>query len=281
MSVRTFCAVILGSIILCGVAVLLFGAWQSPERILMRIKSGPQKEVAQIWKELGIDSDLELTNSDITVRAEMIPTWRIPGRQCMAVLCLSDSHLWNWQYLLFTRRWGHWRFVGNIDLAYQKYELPSARFATISPTEICMVIRELSCSGTGCLLYEDVWYGWADGCVKELLRYPVEGYVVGWGLPFERKFTTTLNYEGFDSDGLFTVAITVREEFYPKGHFEEGPCAFSDHRRVVYDWQAVQHRFCLNERESEMTAVQLQGIWDDGAKELLTRYARKKQELHQ
>lgn len=233
-----------------------------PDRLLQRVMLGGPVAVARFWADHGIESELSLTNADEQIGVEVVSGAGMAGQDPVVILRLHDSHDWDWQYLVFTRRIGGWCFAGHIDLPGQKYEPPSSRFVEVAPGQRCLVIHQLSCSGTGCLLYEDVWHSLAPGRVVEVLRYPVEGHVVGWGLPWDRIFSVKVTDGAHDVSGNLRLRLAARADFYPPGSDLEPPSHHSKTGNLVLEWSREQGRFDLDRRHSDMTLEQLRDVWD-------------------
>lgn len=233
-----------------------------PDRLLQRVMLGGPVEVARFWADHGIESQLSLTNADEQIGAEVVSGVGTAGQEPVVILRLHDSHDWDWQYLVFTWRMGIWRFAGHLDFPDQKYEPPSSRYVEVAPGQRCLAIRQLSCSGTGCLLYEDVWHRLERGRVVEVLRYPVDGHVVGWGLPWDRIFAVTATYGTHEVSGSFRLRLAVREDFYPPDSDLEPPSHHSKAGSLILDWNREQGRFELDSRHSDMTWEQLRDVWE-------------------
>jgi hypothetical protein len=157
----------------------------------------------------------------------------------------------------------------------QKYEEPVHGFVEVAPGVMCLTLRELSCSGTGCLLYEDVWYEWNEGCVREVLRYPVEGHVIGWGMPFGRTFEAKVVRErGRRKDGL-SVAVTMRVEYSREREDDESVPMFGKAGVAVFAWDPVGRLFRPDVGRSGIGTNELYGVWNDGTAQFALRHLER------
>lgn len=258
----------LGSIVVwCGWVI----DQRNPSHFVDLIRNEGAGGLATIWTALEIPSDLELTNTDRRLDVKIIPVPTGLGAPACEIVMVTDNFRLDWQGLVFVRDWGVWRYIGNVDLPCQKYEEPTLRFVVVAPGQYCMAIRSLSASGTGLLNYEEVWLEWADGRIREVLRIPVAGHVVGWGLPFDRVFSA----QGVDergSNGVFSVLVDIHEAFFQPDHVDDLASGFSEEHKIAFEWNSTARSFRINTGRSDMTLPELRGVWEDGAAEFAARH---------
>lgn len=125
-------------------------------------------------------------------------------------------------------------------------------------------------SGTGTLEIDQVWYSLGDNKEKnkEVLRYPKEGHVVGWGMAFDREFSSS-----YRKESISPLSIEVRfNAIYTNSNILEMGVPnsnelnelFSINKRVVYVWDSENNIFNLDLLQSEMTTEQIEGLYNDG-----------------
>jgi hypothetical protein len=157
----------------------------------------------------------------------------------------------------------------------QKYKEPVHRFVAVAPDVLCITLRELSCSGTGCLLYEEAWYEWAEGHVRKVLRYPIEGHVFGWGMSYGRTFVAKVDRDRDCAGRALSLTVTMMEEFFREQGNEEPVPLFNESRSIVFVWDASRRAFRPDVRWSVMTTNELDGVWNDGSVEFVDRHLER------
>lgn len=134
-----------------------------------------------------------------------------------------------------------WFIVGHVPVLTRGAETLSAQFIP-GIGGVAFVVRAPASWGTGTALEMARWY-WVEDEIIEVLRYPTSGYVVGWGLAFDRF----MNSQEDDlpqrlADGSFVhVAFTIR--YTPPGADPDGPEAIELHRTLSVVWQASRRMF--------------------------------------
>ncbi|MFQ5899276.1 MAG: hypothetical protein ACE5JN_13680, partial [Candidatus Methylomirabilia bacterium] len=102
---------------------------------------------------------------------------------------------------------------------------------------------------------------------KEILRYPVRGHVIGWGLAFDRKFAAkVLNQK--EVNGISTVEVQLSASYY-NALFKEmrvrslEHLLFSTKRTARFVWNPLERRFVLDDSGSELSREHIDGLFND------------------
>jgi len=150
------------------------------------------------------------------------------------------------------------------------------RFETINNIDgRFLVLEEKMGSGTGALLIDEVWYfiGINGEKIKEVLRYPKEGYVSGWGMTFDRKFSSSYAKE----ENVNPAVIVKFNASYTNSNIielgvpdsDELSELFSISRQAIYIWDHENSIFNLDSGRSQISIEQIDGLYNDGNDEFL------------
>src|SRR5262249_55785437 len=102
--------------------------------------------------------------------------------------------------------------------------------------------------GTGTLLEEERWYLLSKE-LRLILKFPLRGYVVGWGLLFDRHIdgVCTKVPSQLRSGSRIEVAITVRYSPSSDNPKYRGFRGFNVASTIRLDWQQAKESFALLE----------------------------------
>lgn len=108
--------------------------------------------------------------------------------------------------------------------------------------------------------------------LKEVLVYPVEGHVIGWGMTFDRYYGSQIL--GFDKHPIdkFRVYAAFWAIYYvgaehSKGYLDE--VLFTTAKKVTYIWDNARRRFVVDPQTSQMTEEQIDGLHRDNSDDFL------------
>lgn len=188
----------------------------------------------------------------------------------------ADSFRVNWKYLFFEERpdisiltASSSNFLGSVELAaLQKYQEPTYEIIRNGEKESWFVLKNIYMTGTGVFNQVDSWYKIDKSGVAKVLEFPIKGYV-DWGMPFIREYTSRIIFQG-ESNGRYTVNVLFNV-IYTNSHFFDDSDdlknldnIFSINKKVVYVWDENKKIFAVDDKKSEMTQGQIDGIFNDG-----------------
>ena len=156
----------------------------------------------------------------------------------------------------------HERIIGFRDLAPQA--TPFSEPATLQDGSVLLPVRSRPGSGSGVYLASITWFLFNRDTVATVLDYPLEGAVVGWGLSYEREFSSLTTYRG-ESGGQFAVEATFSATF-SNGLYEQLPGLgelFSYEEPVRFVLDPGTKTFAVDPAHSGLTMDQIQGLFND------------------
>ena len=222
-------------------------------RTLLEMAGAPQEELAQILGPVSGQESLPLSEVEL-----------ISANKQLSILILHrDLGKDLWLYLTNTGASdatdGQSRIVGH-DGFGSPSTMVQAPIA-MSDGKIIFAVGSKQGSGTGVLLLGVTWLRWDKWGVDRILDYPTEGYVAGWGLPFDREFGSKTVFNGWKEDNyvidvMFSAAYTDVENQKPL-------LAFEAPVRYVYD--VAKAWFDVDASHSQMTEEQANGLFNDAA----------------
>lgn len=170
-----------------------------------------------------------------------------PGDETLVIR--SDEPRRNFEYLFHKGR----EFLGSSKFAAKGSPPFHERVETGDGT-VLLRVRHLGASGSGVQLFVDSYYRATREGVRLVLRHPGEGYELGWGVPAEVRFGTTVHFPAgrcsidvrfeceYDSDGVDPHPLFIRTS------------------RVRYDWDPAASAFRINVPASGISEEDLSGI---------------------
>lgn len=255
---------ILSATLGCVSLFLVGGAWANSDRlqaIERRINRGGPDAVTSVWRELHVGSGLFIERAPPRARRLIVDG----GRQFASVGLIELTNGWDWQYLVFRRDGVNWTFLGFADLYQQKYQPPSYRVVRGKDDQSWLVIRALAGSGSGVAAYVDTWHNLVSQGLISVLEYPGRGHVVGWGLPFDREYSSKF-LKGREVDGKYTIEIQFDAKYFDGyNDLEQRRWLFAVPRKAVFVWNEETRRFNLNPLKSEISEEQIEGLFNDGS----------------
>lgn len=233
--------------------------------------------ITDIWRDLGIKSDLcfcEYYEDDKNYADKnnycktcnyinSIEMVEVPKNSSYMIFRYGFNY-WDYQYLVFIKNIdSKWEFLGNIDLAIQKYEEPT-NIIVQNDHGTWLVIKALTQSGSGIVSYSQKWY-WlgeqkTDGIV-ESLSYPVEGHLIGWNPLFDRRYFSERFYSGTDELKITFYALYTNAR---KDDIKDLNELFFIQKDAVYVWNSKTRHFVINQANSQITQDQIEGLYTDG-----------------
>lgn len=190
---------------------------------------------------------------------------------------IGDKIRWNWELLVFSSDLDKWVLSGHVPLALQKGYEPAAHYV---PGSRCgaLAVEHVAMTGTGVFLRSTSWYHIGPDRLVRLLTYPIFGYVIGWGLIFQRRFEGhTLKLPtvlGADS----ILHIEFNAEYRSFEHVVEGQAKYRDMLlftyagRLVVEWNENALEF-IRRDDSTMTFDDVRGLFDDAHDGFLARHS--------
>jgi len=153
-----------------------------------------------------------------------------------------------------------WSVVGHIRVLTRGADKLPAKFIS-GVGGAAFVVRTPEMWGTGIALEMNRWH-WVADEVVEMLRYPANGHVAGWGLAFDRFFTSDeISLPAVLLDGsALEVAFSVR--YTPPGANPDGQQVIELCRTLRMVWQYSSQTF-VEELNSELTVVDAIQLYQD------------------
>jgi hypothetical protein len=153
-----------------------------------------------------------------------------------------------------------WSIVGHVPVRTRGADTLPARFIP-GPGGVAFVVRAPEGWGTGTVLETTRWY-WIGDEVLEVLRYPSNAYVVGWGLAFDRFISSDeVEVPHQLTDGC-NVRVAFRIRYSPPDADPDGPEAIELRRTLSVIWVDRLHSFRPG-RDSELTVEDANQLIDD------------------
>jgi hypothetical protein len=161
----------------------------------------------------------------------------------LAVLISTNSP--DGTVLVLSRADGRWSIAAQVPVR-TKYADSLPAFFVPGESAHCFVIRHPTIWGTGTLLEEERWYLLSKE-PRLILKFPVRGYVVGWGLLFDRQIDgecTTVPTE-LRSGSRIDLAIRVRYSPSSDTPRYRGVRGFNVSSTIRLAWQESDEAFSL------------------------------------
>ena len=192
------------------------------------------------------------------------------------VILVADNIQWNWELVVFSNSMGKWTLFGRVPLACQRGGQPEVHYIPGSMS-CALAVEHIAGTGTGCYLKSASWYRITPDGLVRLFGYPIYGYVVGWGMIFQRKFEgRVLKFSTFlDSGSLLEIAFNAEYRCWEYAAEEQSKyremLLFNFEGRLVLEWSQDALAF-LRRQESTMTFDDVRGLFDDGHEGFLVRH---------
>jgi hypothetical protein len=126
-----------------------------------------------------------------------------------------------------------------------------------------LVVEKLTATGTGMYRRSQVWHPLTEAVDSNIVDFPVEAHVSGWGLLFQRDIQgTVIQFPEYLYDGaVLEVHFSVHYESDSVYEGEETDL-FSLNRRLVLTWDALGKLFVPSET-SEISPQDVSLFFDD------------------
>jgi hypothetical protein len=183
--------------------------------------------------------------------------------QPYAVLAAGKKYGWDWDVIFFSAGEFGWEVIARTSLTMQKGHVPSVLY--IAGTPGALVLTHVAGWGTGVFRRRTSWYRIAKGEPIPLLSYPHDFYVVGWGMPFDRRLKSRLVtvppilQTGTLLELDFTIDYTITEQFASD---RGDPTLISSEERLSLEWNESASAFVP--RTSSDDFAKIEELWNEG-----------------
>jgi hypothetical protein len=131
------------------------------------------------------------------------------GGKPFVILLVGNKNGWSYSVLAFAFLSGEWHLQAQIIIESQKGHLPVVSFLGGSTYE-AFSVEYIAMYGTGVFLKNSSWYRVSTSSISPLITYPVEGYVAGWGMSFQRHIQSrTVKPSTLSSGAKLEVVLSV------------------------------------------------------------------------
>jgi hypothetical protein len=127
----------------------------------------------------------------------------------------------------------------------------------------CFVLRHPTGWGTGTLLYEERWYLLSEE-PRLVLEYPVEGYMAGWGLLFDREIEGECTILPTVLHNGAHMELAIRVKYSPNSEVDkyESVSGFEVARLISLEWKEPKKGFSVLPG-SDMSPEETLGLYAD------------------
>lgn len=214
-------------------------------------------DLAQIWKQIGITTELAETADQCGCRqmdcpgscnAEIIHDLTAKDNSSYVILRVNYGGGPDCWYVAF-RRNPEWKYIGVVTSLADKYGQPKHRFEQVGSNQ-WLVITELDGGGTGFLSYQERWCFLSDHGFREVLLYPVSGHSIeDQDDDYELKSTVSK----LKSESGFAVKIRYKV-FTDKRYLKTRDWSWSQSHvdELIYDWDVATKQFRFAESKSRV-----------------------------
>lgn len=213
---------------------------QSIAQLIEKIQKNDLREIHDIWKQLGIKS--ELFKNSAPILAESFKSLHHNGDP-FYVFKITDQQSNDWQYLFFNIRNRSWNFWGHIDLPRQAATEPFSRTLTIE-NQVWLIITSKSNSPDLPEMYQDHWYDLNGPKLKQVLEYNVYQDLPQPG--FTKRYSAIISQTG-SSGGTYFIDLNPTITYYSnRTPLPQLETAFSLSYKVRYIWDSYRQSFKTN-----------------------------------
>jgi len=188
------------------------------------------------------------------------------------------NHGWDWIVGLFTGSDLGWQRIANIQLEGQKAWTPEASYVRGAPG--ALVVTHVHGYGTGVFRRSTSWYRISKDEPFPFLSYPREFHVVGWGMPFGRKLTSTTEImpkeliDGAHLQLRFDVTYTMEDQPGVDGAANQ---LLVSSERLSLEWSETAGVFMPRSAADDFARIE--EIWSEGTEGFAKRNAERLREL--
>jgi hypothetical protein len=223
-------------------------------------KGSPQDTVpdlSPIWKDLGIDEG-GFANCAGFCRAKVFDH-ELDGKPGQETIVKLTGPVELCRYLIFDRASKGWRFLGNIDHDFNKYEMSRHRVEH-TPEHTWLVIRGQEGSGSGFALYGETWYQISAEGIRRVLSYPGQGHTYpgasGIGREFKALRIPTSNASRLAKDLILQYTVT-----YTASHYDDDSSRiFVNTHQARYTWDNNTLNFVFDNNGSSISENEIDAI---------------------
>lgn len=178
----------------------------------------------------------------------------------LAVLVSTNSP--DGTVLILNRAGGRWSIAGQLPVR-TKYADSLPGFFVPGESAHCFVIQHPTMWGTGTLLEEERWYLLSKE-PRLILKFPLRGYVVGWGLLFDRHIdgVCATAPTQLRNGSRMELAITVRYSPSSDTPKYRGVRGFNIASTIRLEWQQSDEAFSLLQG-SDISPDEAFGLYGD------------------
>lgn len=198
--------------------------------------------------------------------------------QPYAILGVGRNHGWDWDIIFLCAGEMGWEVVARTAVGGQKGYVPIVLYVPGRPG--ALVLTHVAGYGTGVFRRSTSWYRIARTEPIPLLTYPLSFYVVGWGMPFDRKLTTKVLsmprrlQSGAELELAFTIEYSIGQQFE---HGSTDSLLFSSEHRLSLDWDDAAGTFVPHTSKDDLG--QIDELWNEGTDDWVTRNFAKLKHL--
>lgn len=280
---------------LTGLLVLVYGGialcagelpiQADPFEIRDRIAADPGFDVAALWRELGISTELHTVYERVGVQPES-PAIFDACEDCAAEIHEEEfGSLGTGIILKVCQQWGYcrflvflplrdapadrsrWQFIGHADHDFARHFVPEHRIETTGETTYLVVVAQ-GLTGTGVSLDYERWYEVSAAGMNEVLSLPVRGHECPDDVSLCRSFEATV-FPGRSTDRRVEVVFTVTyhgSRFLLDGSSREEVPLFSRRQQAIFVREGLLRDFTLAPRdpESAITMDEMRSVFNVG-----------------
>ncbi|MCF7887674.1 MAG: hypothetical protein K9L76_00190 [Candidatus Omnitrophica bacterium] len=245
----------------------------------------PAVDIYQFWQKAGIEPEVLTRNTKeflfgykpggpekFNLRYPEAKLYSSDKLKILQIGSSSGAVTADYQFLVFKKKKDKWVYLDYVYALWENYYEPTLAFLE----DDLFYIRQLGGSGTGISEYDNIFYTVDQDKVIRLLVLPSEGHVSGWGMLFNREYSSKMNY----SQGVLTLDYTIdvdaNTNYYEPKHFKkykEFPL-FKVKRKVVF--QKEGNNLKINSKSSQLSKEDLDNLFNGGYDEY---YAMFKEEF--
>jgi hypothetical protein len=244
----------------------------------------PAVDIYKLWQKAGIKPEILTKNTDeflfgykvggpkkINLRYPETKLYSTNKLKILRVGSSSGAVTADYQFLVFKKKGDKWVYFDYVYALWENYREPILSFLE----DDLFYINLMGGSGTGMIEYRNIFYTVDNDKVVQLLVLPSEGEVRGWGMCFNRKYISEMDY----SDGVltldYTIDVTANTNYYQPKHFKkykEFPL-FTVKRKVVF--QRNENNLKIDPKKSQLSKEDLDNLFYGGYDEYYSMFKQE------
>jgi len=215
-----------------------------------------------LLREAPSPASADATIDHVKTQIEQLDLDGLPGLETLVTRW--DATGWGCEYRFFsssdtTRQplgtfpgGGRWR-----DPEHERVELADGL--------VLLRVRHWEGSGTGVVCFADSWLRITRDGVRVVLWHPGDGYVHGWGMPFEKRFKATVIHPADPrSARSIEVSFSLEYESIFPDEYPGLTHLFSKRSRARFNWDAQQSLLRVDPASSDLSEEDVQDIFRGG-----------------